>query len=515
MIDCHQIEILLASRRDLSAAQERVVQAHLSTCPACAATALREERTTAALHALPMRTVRPPERVATAIRVMLAGTAPPPHWRLVRARQIQHSLNVVLGLIISMVIIVLFGMLLSQRRPNQSINTILAAPTAVLPTPGSVVYETLSTPPPPNPPMTLPAVSATPQPLPTTAPPTPQHGTLYLISYLSGPNGQMGESHITAVDLATQTERYTIDNADDAILSPDQSRLYYAGFAQDYDYLVAADAQTGHAIWRVAITNRMAYKGGGPSVLAVSPDGRWLYIHSLDTHGTFTNAELEMPYWLQIVDTRTGTVLPGIIRVSTGPYCSGPTLITPPSGTELYLACSDILVLDSKIQRITQKIPVTGAGVVMSPDGRWLYVVSSNLHIDIVDLQKHTIAQKVDQNSTNYYANVFPGLVALAADGNTLVTGQILEETPGTDTATTFRVFDIRTWQKIADFRFERPVVQYALAISADGATIYAVARSRPDGPADMVVELDARNGQIRAEHKRPGEDIARMFIAP
>ncbi|HEX9438335.1 MAG TPA: hypothetical protein VF909_01585, partial [Roseiflexaceae bacterium] len=262
-------------------------------------------------------------------------------------------------------------------------------------------------------------------------------------------------------------------------------------------------------------TNRMGYKGGGPSVLAVSPDGRWLYIHSLDTHGTFTNAELEMPYWLQIVDTRTGTVLPDIIRISTGSYCSDPTLITPPSGAELYLACSDILVLNSQNQRITQKIPVTGAGAAISPDGRWLYVISSNLHIDIVDLQKHAIVQKVDQNSTNYYANVFPGLVALAADGNTLVTGQILEETPGTDTATTFRVFDTRTWQKIADFRFERPVVQYALALSADGSTIYIVARSRPDGPADTIVELDSLSGQVRAEHARPGEDIMRMFITP
>jgi hypothetical protein len=189
--------------------------------------------------------------------------------------------------------------------------------------------------------------------------------------------------------------------------------------------------------------------------------------------------------------------------------------ITPPIEEYIYAICNEVLLINTRTRQIEQEIPINAAGAVLSPDGHWLYVVSSNLHIDVVDLQKHAVAQKLDGNSTNYYANVFDGLVALSADGNTLVTGQILEEKPGTDTATTFRVFDTRTWQKIADFRFERPVVQYALMVSPDGSTVYTVARSRPDGPADTIVELDSLSGQVHAEHARPGEDIMRIFITP
>jgi hypothetical protein len=515
MSDCHEIEILLATRRDLSAAQEREVRAHLSRCATCAIAWRREERTTAALRVLPMSNGRPPERVATAVHAILAGKAPRRRWQRAGVWHIRHGVGVVFGVSISMLIIVSFAVLFGQSGSDERINAVLAAPTSIPPTARSFVQVILPTPLPPNPTMSLPVVSPTPQTALATTPTAVQHGTLYVTSYLIGPNHDITGSRVTAVDLATQIERYAIDNADDAILSPDRTRLYYTSFEKDQDYLFAAEAQTGRAIWRVAIKNRMGYKGGGPSVLAVSPDGRWLYIHSYDANGNYTNAQAEMLYWLQIIDTKTGTVLPATIPISKGTYCSGPTLITPPVGEELYLACSDVLVLNSQKQRITQKIPVTGAGAVISPDGRWLYVVSSNLHIDVVDLQKHAVAQKLDQNSTNYYANVFDGLVALSADGNTLVTGQILEEKPGTDTATTFRVFDTRTWQKIADFRFERPVVQYALTVSADGSTIYIVARSRPDGPADTIVELDSLSGQVRAEHARPGEDIMRIFITP
>ncbi|HEY3228124.1 MAG TPA: hypothetical protein VGJ87_02825, partial [Roseiflexaceae bacterium] len=259
MSDCHEIEILLATRRDLSAAQEREVRAHLSRCAICAIAWRREERTTAALRVLPMSNGRPPERVATAVHGILAGKAPHWRWGRVGVWHIRHGVGVVFGVAISMLIVASFAVLFGQSRPAERINAVLAAPTTVPPTTRSFAQVIVPTPQPPNPTMTLPVVSATPQPAPATTPTAVQHGTLYVTSYLIGPNHDITGSRVTAVDLATQIERYAIDNADDAILSPDRTRLYYTSFERDQEYLFAAEAQTGRAIWRVAIKNRMAY----------------------------------------------------------------------------------------------------------------------------------------------------------------------------------------------------------------------------------------------------------------
>src|SRR5256885_2300344 len=119
MSDCHEIEILLATRRDLSAAQEREVRTHLSRCANCAIAWRREERTTATLRALPTSNGRPPERVATAVHAILAGKAPHRRWWRAGVWHMQRGVGVVFGVAISMLIIVSFAVLFGQSRPDE------------------------------------------------------------------------------------------------------------------------------------------------------------------------------------------------------------------------------------------------------------------------------------------------------------------------------------------------------------------------------------------------------------
>ncbi|MBV9787667.1 MAG: zf-HC2 domain-containing protein, partial [Chloroflexi bacterium] len=83
MMRCSEISMLLATRRDLSAAEESVVRAHLDDCASCAAQWSREERTSRVLRALPLPPVKqPPEWVAEEIQAMLQRKlSPRRRWR--------------------------------------------------------------------------------------------------------------------------------------------------------------------------------------------------------------------------------------------------------------------------------------------------------------------------------------------------------------------------------------------------------------------------------------------------
>ena len=70
-MECRDVRPWLATRRDLSFAQEREVQAHLQQCPTCTTAWTRGERAIHALRALPAPSAQPPQRVAAALEARL------------------------------------------------------------------------------------------------------------------------------------------------------------------------------------------------------------------------------------------------------------------------------------------------------------------------------------------------------------------------------------------------------------------------------------------------------------
>jgi ABC-type glycerol-3-phosphate transport system substrate-binding protein len=67
-MECRDIRGLLATRRDLSLAQEQAVQAHLATCAACSRVWRQEEQAMRVLRAVPVPSARPPQRVAVTLQ---------------------------------------------------------------------------------------------------------------------------------------------------------------------------------------------------------------------------------------------------------------------------------------------------------------------------------------------------------------------------------------------------------------------------------------------------------------
>ncbi len=361
---------------------------------------------------------------------------------------------------------------------------------------------------------------------------------LYILSEIPRPDGFVGSvaGRVTVLDLMTRQAIYSINTGVDvdASLSADGSHLYIVGIDASAncdhgeDHLFAVDARTGTEIWRVSIKDRIKYNGGGPSTLIPSPDGRWLYLYSSPWCDLQKGPDGQVPYWLQVVDTRTGQVLPDTIPLSS---CGGASLTIAPTGGDLYVTCfgsNDVRFINLQSRQVEQQLKVPGApaflgipggiaGSVASPDSHRLYIVTDDFQVAVVDLEQRTVAQWIDLGRRNYRA-VAIGLVALSADGTKLVVGENIQEKPGTDTATKLHLFNTGTWQKIRDFRIERPITHLTLVVHPDGRSVYGIGSSfngRPLPDSDTILNLSLTGNQGEAPLVRKGEGIMRIFIGP
>ena len=331
-------------------------------------------------------------------------------------------------------------------------------------------------------------------------------GFAYIGSSILGSGaGDIRGARVAAVEPATWRERYVVDGGYDAFLTPDGTRLYVATGRE----VIASDARTGREAWRVTV-QIPGYMPGGPSALATSPDGRWLYISSYEPA-----AGQQGPGWLHIMHTQTGRLLEKTVML---PECRGPHLYTPPSGETLYIMClGELRLLNTGTQRI-EAHRSTGTSSwtrgVLSPDGRRLYSVDPGGFLTIFDTEQRTI-RKV--NLPRPEPPLGNGVnIALSGDGTRLVVAHPIQEIFGTDNASLFQVFDTGTWNEVTQFRYEQPVV--ALEVDADGGTIYAafpiyMPETKLVLPADTIIEFDADDGRVRATHPRANEDIRRIML--
>lgn len=355
-------------------------------------------------------------------------------------------------------------------------------------------------------------------------------GRLYIISRVPRSPEDVTRGSATGrfaiVDPATGQAVYTSTPGTDIDVAavPDGTRVYVAAVAARAglapDYLFAVDPRSGKELWRVELKDRM--KGLAASGLALAPDGRRLYYYSYPWLGPDAR-----DFWITTIDTATGRTLPATVTL---PACFTPTLRVAPDGAMLYVAClgtNDVRFVDLRTSQVAGRLRIPGtqgdprfawrpggiAGMIVAPDGRMLYVVTDQLQVARIDLQRRVVAELVDLRRGAEVAAVY-GSVARTADGGGLIVG-LSARKPADGTVSEARVFDLRTWRVARRVAFPRPLLATTLAMRPDGAGFYGVAVAPFPRAASTLVRAGANGGQADALMVRPGEDIARLFVGP
>lgn len=360
-----------------------------------------------------------------------------------------------------------------------------------------------------------------------------QHNKLYVLSHIpraDGKNAAVG-GRVTVVDQTTRQALRTIETGIDvdAIPSPDGTRLYIAAkdrLADDRlpgeNRLFALDTATGAELWRIPVPDRMSYIGGrGPSTLALSPDGRWLYIYSYAW-----NQSSGVRQRLEIVDTGTGQKLPDRILL---PGCDTASLAVSHDGTMLYVTCfssNDIRFVNARTRQVERQVRIPDApeigglpggiaGSILAPDGRTLYVVTDTVQVLVVDAGRGTIAPARDLDRRNYRA-VPQGAVALVAEGKYVLVA--LSSSNDAAGANEMRLFETGTWREVRRLPARLSLAGSALAVSPDGSAVYAAGlrfSGKPLPDADTILALSLLDGRESTPLARTGEDILRLFTGP
>lgn len=512
---CKEAEMLLATRRDLPPEQEQAVQTHLRTCARCVAAWQREQRTSRLLQSLPIVQTHPAPLVTQQIRARL--TRPP------RRRTAHFALATVAALCGLILLSVIAAQVYPQTVRQAAVRIGLAANAHA----SASAQGTSSA---------LPNTSAAERVASSAAlrsgvPSAPAIGNglpsaaqerLYIIKFLLGDERgpEVTGSRTIATDPTTGAVRYAIDGGSDAIVSPDRSRLYAivgnsdGRLAQPQERVVAFDAHTGQEVWRSElITQRvMSIMGRGPSTLATSPDGRWLYIHSYDSNNSL------IPSWLKIVDTTTGALLPDVERSPGLGACYGASFAAPASGNMLYITCDNTIQTFNVDTRQLAPFSLLESIVdsIMSPDKRTLYAFSASAVVYVIDPKQQRVMQQVDlKHGDTSPFTIKKGLIAVSGDGTTLVVGQA-------GATSELRVFDTRTWQERGRIQYKSPLREYTLAVNHDGSRVYAAvdqwgntSRGKTGIGPLILLEFDTTTGQIVREDQREREEILRLFMGP
>ena len=159
--------------------------------------------------------------------------------------------------------------------------------------------------------------------------------------------------------------------------------------------------------------------GDNPSALAVTPDGKWLYVMT-------TGGEVE------VVDTTLQTIAATITVGSTG------DIAMTPDGTRAYVAAGLVYVIDTATNTVVHSfaaetapiadVSQTASTVAISPDGTRAYVgvvifnftggnFSAGGNLVVVDTASEAVTGAI------YLFSLLPGSIALTPDGSRAYVG--------------------------------------------------------------------------------------------
>lgn len=315
------------------------------------------------------------------------------------------------------------------------------------------------------------------QPEPSSADaPTSSSNLLYVMA---------ADGTITAIDTSDESVVFSIptnsgaelgDVDPDAAISPDGRILYVIAV----DSLFAIDVSSRAELWRIPLprTERLRYIGGlGPSTLAVSPDGRNLYLYSS------TAPEL---YYVRIFDAQTGAFVAETSAINQ--RCAADMHISP-DGNTLYAVCvrfGTVAMVDlNTLEVLPGELTGSGsiAGAVESPDGNLYIIVSgdSTYRVVIIRMDERYVEQEVQLGGPPLPA-VLQQLIALSPDGRTLyVTLGENDRDSDASSQTTQQVvgFDTNTWVQTSELFIDLDLDDRGSGLFVDAAgQLYGISNS-------------------------------------
>jgi outer membrane protein assembly factor BamB len=396
-------------------------------------------------------------------------------------------------------------------------------------------------------------------PPPTALPTTPAAEELYLYSAY-WPKGCDGNGCLVNMwrvfDPAAGRELYSRSLWQPPLVAPDRSRVYivegeYPGTTRQ---VAALDPATRRALWSRAVAQRS--EEGGWKIDALSTDGKRLYLRRWLTADTLPTAEL-----YRTVDAASGELLPNTISgiIDRFQDCPIKQLEVGPAERVVYVICQNagdhhgfgaLRVYDAD-RNVVEQLPLSGRieRAVVSTDGRWLYTVTDNSRIVVIEIAERRVAREIEVPLSGESSQpLSPALLALSADGSTLVVGRDLRaadapkaSSPAAAVSSTFEaarasraelyVFDTASWQLRTQIAHDQPIgtceFPATVAVSGDGSTIYAATFAPPESghcpsPAKTIVAFDAATGKLKQRYPQEnpaadygGEGILGIFIGP
>jgi len=262
----------------------------------------------------------------------------------------------------------------------------------------------------------------------------------------------------------------------DALVSPDGTRLYVNYIAGKAGGLAIVDVATGIVLKTLETPQLIRWIHPNHPAMAVSPDGRWLYL--LKTNYTAGSSE----FFLITFDTREGRFLPGERPISS---CPGARIVAAPGDAAASVLCGGSDVQGPADEGFIVRLEHFAHGQ-LDPIGRTVYLASYDGRIRAVDLLTHATV-RTSKDAPPRYRKIMPASGTLSPDGRLWYLPMKIPAN-GEQGIEQIMVFDTQTMTAANVITPAGPFS--GLALSSDGRRLYA---SQSEVQQIMVIDTETR----------------------
>lgn len=267
------------------------------------------------------------------------------------------------------------------------------------------------------------------------------------------------------------------DFPDDIVVSPDGARVYVANGALNRVTVIDAATNT---------VSRTLTTGTDPSALALTPDGRKLYVAVLG---------VTAPSTVTVIDTRTLTIT-GTIQAPVTALSK--SMAMHPNGSRLYVAgglISILTVIDTSNDRQVATLNVGGSRIAISPDGSRLFAFDQfNRRVAVIDTSTNRLVNSIAVPESELIDDL-----VITPDGRNVCAAHRPGQVSIIDTVTAV-VRNVITYPRRVK----------GLAVSPDSKTAFVVT----DDPSDFLM-VDLASATIRATSPAYAADYPLPVVSP
>ncbi|MBZ5593760.1 MAG: hypothetical protein LAP39_16090 [Acidobacteriia bacterium] len=261
----------------------------------------------------------------------------------------------------------------------------------------------------------------------------------------------------------------------DAIVSPDAARLYVTYIGDNGYELAVVDTATGAVLEKVATPQLIRWIFPSTSGMALSPDGRWLYL--MKTNYSAGSSE----YSLLTFDTRESRFVPDERAIS---QCPAPHPLPAPVDRNVVVLCRGGTASQAVGTSLTLWLEHLVNFAIGRGGGYTAYLAASNGQIQAVDVATHEVIQ-TSKDKPLRYRRIMPSSDTLSPDGRLWYLPIKIPDN-GEEEIEQILVFDTQT---MSTANVITPVGPFwGLALSPNGRRLYA---SQPDLHSILVIDTE------------------------